>query len=90
LLQRNQKKLFLHILIIRGMTFESEYLGELGFLFENNIGDESEDQEGCFSLKLRATVSLSSRSLFGQVDKKNRQVTILHDVRYVIHSCDGG
>jgi hypothetical protein len=33
-----QKNFFPRILIIRGMTFEFEYLGEFEFIFENNLG----------------------------------------------------
>jgi hypothetical protein len=33
-----QKSFLPHILIIRGMTFEFEYLGEFKFIFENNLG----------------------------------------------------
>jgi hypothetical protein len=32
-----QKKFFLRILIIRGMTFEFKYLGEFKFILENNL-----------------------------------------------------
>jgi hypothetical protein len=33
-----QNNLLPHILIIRGMTFEFEYLKEFEFIFENNLG----------------------------------------------------
>jgi hypothetical protein len=33
-----QNNFFLRILIIRGMTFEFEYLGDFEFIFENNLG----------------------------------------------------
>jgi hypothetical protein len=32
-------------LIIRGMTFESEYLAEFALIFQTNLGYESGDQE---------------------------------------------
>jgi hypothetical protein len=31
------KKFFQRILILRGMTFKFEYLGEFEFIFENNL-----------------------------------------------------
>jgi hypothetical protein len=33
-----QNTFFPCILIIRGMTFEFEYLGDFEFIFENNLG----------------------------------------------------
>ncbi len=33
-----QKKLFPHVLIMRGMTFEFEYHSEFKLIFENNLG----------------------------------------------------
>jgi hypothetical protein len=33
-----QNNFFPRILIIRGMTFEFEYLGDFEFIFENNLG----------------------------------------------------
>jgi hypothetical protein len=39
---------FLHILIILGMTVEFENFSEFIFIFKNNLGYESGDQEGAF------------------------------------------
>ncbi len=46
-----QKNCFPHILIIRGMTIEFEYLGEFKFIFENNLGSWSGDQKLAFDEK---------------------------------------
>jgi hypothetical protein len=45
------KKLFSHILIIRGMTFEFEYLDECEFILKNNQECQSGDQEGAFLIQ---------------------------------------
>jgi hypothetical protein len=47
------KKFFPRILIIRGMTFDFEYLGEFKFIFKYNLGQESGDQELDFHEKKR-------------------------------------
>jgi hypothetical protein len=46
-----QKNVFPRILIIRGLTFEFEYLGEFEFIFENNLGSWSGDQKLDFDEK---------------------------------------
>jgi hypothetical protein len=46
-----QKNLFPRILKICGITFEFKYLGEFEFIFQNNLGLESEDQEIAFDEK---------------------------------------
>jgi hypothetical protein len=46
-----QNNFFLRILIIRGMTFEFDYLGEFEFIFENSLGSWSGDQELAFDEK---------------------------------------
>jgi hypothetical protein len=33
-----QNNFFPHIVIIRGMTFEFEYIGKIELIFENNLG----------------------------------------------------
>jgi hypothetical protein len=43
-----QNNFFPHILIICGMTFKFEYLGEYEFIFENNLGAWSGAQELAF------------------------------------------
>jgi hypothetical protein len=48
-----KKNFFPRILIIRGMTFEFEYLGEFEFIFENNLGSGSGDQKLAFDEKKR-------------------------------------
>ncbi len=58
---------FPRILIIRGMTFEFEYLGEFEFIFENNLGSWSGDQKLAFDekkecRKSRASVPLTNNS----------------------------
>jgi hypothetical protein len=46
-----QNKFFPRILIIRGMTFKFEYLGEFEFIFKNNLGAWSGAQELAFDEK---------------------------------------
>ncbi len=46
-----QNNFFPRILMIRGMTFEFEYLGDIEFIFENNLGSWSGDQELAFDEK---------------------------------------
>jgi hypothetical protein len=46
-----QNNFFPRILIIRGMTFKFEYLGEFEFIFENNLGAWSGAQEFAFDEK---------------------------------------
>jgi hypothetical protein len=48
-----QNNFFPRILIIRGMTFEFKYLGDFEFIFENNLGSLSGDQELAFDEKKR-------------------------------------
>jgi hypothetical protein len=48
-----QNNFFLRILIIRGMTFKFEYLGEFEFIFKNNLGAWSRAQELAFDEKKR-------------------------------------
>ncbi len=48
-----QNNFFPRILIIRGMTFIFEYLGEFEFIFENNVGSWSGYQELAFDGKKR-------------------------------------
>jgi hypothetical protein len=48
-----QNNFFPRILIIRGMTFEFKYLGDFEFIFENNLGSWSGDQELAFDEKKR-------------------------------------
>ena len=38
LAQARQNNFFSRILVIRGMTFKFEYLGEFEFIFEKNLG----------------------------------------------------
>ncbi len=56
---------FPRILIIRGMTFEFEYLGDFEFIFENNLGSWSGDQELAFDEKKRMSkISCKCTELF--------------------------
>jgi hypothetical protein len=48
-----QNNFFPRILIIRGMTFKFEYLGDFEFIFENDLGSLSGDQELAFDEKKR-------------------------------------
>jgi hypothetical protein len=48
-----QKNFLPRILIIRGITFEFEYLGEFEFIFENNLVFWSGDQKLAFDEKKR-------------------------------------
>jgi hypothetical protein len=55
-----QNNFFLRILIIRGMTFEFEYLDDFEFIFENNLGSWSGDQELPFDEKNECRKSRAS------------------------------
>ncbi len=61
-----QNNFFPRILIIRGMTFEFEYLGDFEFIFENNLGPLSGDQELAFDGKKRMS-KISCKCTFKQV-----------------------
>ncbi len=55
-----QNNFFPRILIIRGMTFEFEYLGDFEFIFENSLGSWSGDQELAFDKKNECRKSRAS------------------------------
>ncbi len=50
-------------MILRGTTFELEYLSEIKFIFENNLWHESGDQESDFDDK-KQKLKISCRCAF--------------------------
>ncbi len=62
------KNVIPRILIIRGMTFEFEYLGEFEFIFKSILGLKSGDQRLTFYEKNRSPKSRASVPLNGCLD----------------------
>ncbi len=69
-----QNNFFPRILIIRGMTFEFEYLGDFEFKVENNLGSWSGDQELAFDEKKRMS-KISCKCTFKLARRRPLTVT---------------
>ncbi len=76
-----QKNFFPRILILHGMTFEFEYLGEFKFIFKYDLGKESGDQELAFHEKKRMS-KISCKCTFKQYSITAK--TPGHILRYFI------